>query len=370
MTRSYGQKNLSILKSAFFKCAVIGMTLGINIAHAQESKPLEVQWGGFVDTQFAFDFNKPFNQDRAYTTQPARHNEFGVNLAFVDAKIKSESVRGRLALQAGSSVQSNYAGEPVQGSLGGASLARHLQEAYLGYKIADRLWIDAGIYFSHIGFESWISRDNWAYTRSIVSDYSPYYQTGAKLTYELSDQLSAQVHVLNGWQNINENNANKALGLQLAYNPNASLSFAYYNFLGKEVGDLSRFFNGLLFKSDLSDTLSVGGSYDVGTQTKVSGGSSVWHGGALYVRAKATSKVSLTLRGERYDDRDQVIITTSTPNGFRTWGASLNSDVSLHSQVLWRTEVRQLWSQDAVYPKGQAKSNQDGFIVSSLAVSF
>ena len=64
-------------------------------------------------------------------------------------------------MQAGTSVQANYASEPTLGTVSGPDLARNIQEAYVGYRVTDKLWIDEGIYFSHIGFESWISRDNW-----------------------------------------------------------------------------------------------------------------------------------------------------------------------------------------------------------------
>jgi hypothetical protein len=78
--------------------------------------------GAFVDGYYAFDFNRPRDLDRAYTTQPARHNEFNANLAFVEATLSGSRVRGRLALQAGTSVQANYAGEPTTGAVSGATL--------------------------------------------------------------------------------------------------------------------------------------------------------------------------------------------------------------------------------------------------------
>jgi hypothetical protein len=33
-------------------------------------------FGGFVDTYYAWDFDRPHTFDRVYTTQPARHAEF------------------------------------------------------------------------------------------------------------------------------------------------------------------------------------------------------------------------------------------------------------------------------------------------------
>ena len=63
--------------------------------------PQDVTLDGFIDTYYAYDFNTPKLHERAYTTQPVRHNEFNVNLAYFGATIKREKTRGRLALQYG-----------------------------------------------------------------------------------------------------------------------------------------------------------------------------------------------------------------------------------------------------------------------------
>ena len=130
------------------------------IAHATPAdstpKPV-ITFGAFIDTYFAWDFGQPDAFDRPYTTQPARHDEFNVNLAFLEAKLTGEKVRGRVALQAGTSVQANYAGEPNVGSVSGADLARIIQEAWVGVRVSPKLWVDGGIYFSPIGWEGFIS---------------------------------------------------------------------------------------------------------------------------------------------------------------------------------------------------------------------
>jgi hypothetical protein len=340
-------------------------------ASKKEEDKIPVAFGGFVDTYYAYDFNNPSNHDRAFTTQPARHNEFNVNLAYVDAKLNAERFRGRFALQAGTSVQSNYAAEPTVGSVSGPSLSRHIQEAVIGYRVTDKLWIDAGIYLSHIGFESWISKENWTYTRSLMADFSPYYQSGVKATYQWADTFSTQLHVLNGWQNISENNGNKALGFQAAYAPSDRLSLTYNNFFGNEVGTQSRFFNDFIAKVGITDTLQIAAAYDVGLQQNPGGdSSSVWQTYGVFVRYQFTPKFSLTVRGEQYFDKNQVIVVTGTPNGFQTTGASLTADVALHKQVLWRNEVRGFWSKDSVYPTKTGLATNDGFVVTSLSLWF
>ncbi|HEY5062558.1 MAG TPA: outer membrane beta-barrel protein, partial [Gemmatimonadaceae bacterium] len=71
-----------------------------------------VAFGGFVDGYFAYDFGRPRDIDRAFTTQAVRHDEFNVNLAFIDATLTGTRVRGRIAAQFGTAVQANYAAEP------------------------------------------------------------------------------------------------------------------------------------------------------------------------------------------------------------------------------------------------------------------
>jgi hypothetical protein len=48
---------------------------------------VSVAFGAFVDGYYAYDFGRPRVIDRPFTTQAVRHNEFNVNLAYVEAKL-------------------------------------------------------------------------------------------------------------------------------------------------------------------------------------------------------------------------------------------------------------------------------------------
>ena len=201
-----------------------------------------VTFGAFVDGYYAWDRGRPTMFDRSFaggapfTTQPARHNEFNVNLAYVEAVVAVPRVRGRVALQAGTSVQANYAAEPTQGTVSGPSLARHLQEAYAGWQLAPRLWLDAGIFYSHMGVESWASKDNPSYTRSLVADYSPYYSAGVRAMWEVVPSLTARFDIVNGWQNVSETNQDKGGGLRLDWRAAPGTTLTYYGFVNGEAG--------------------------------------------------------------------------------------------------------------------------------------
>jgi hypothetical protein len=334
-----------------------------------------VTWGGFLDAYFAYDFNQPANLDRSFTTQPARHDEFNINLAHLEVKLAGARTRGRLALQAGTSVQSNYAAEPQVGNISGDELARHIQEAVVGVKVANRLWIDGGIYLSHVGQESWISRDNPTYTRSLIADYSPYYETGVKATWTASSKLTAQFHVLNGWQNISETNNDKAVGVRLDYVATPGLTVGYDNFIGNEMPDTApsrvRVFNEL-FASMTADRLNLWLTFDYGVQgRKPASGKSDWWGAAAIGRLRLAPSVWVSARLERYDDPDGVIVSTGVPDPFQVSGGSVGLDLAPFAGALWRVEARAFSAGRPIFPKGSAGlSDRNGFVVTSLALTF
>lgn len=355
-----------------------GARLSAQTAGAADTS-IKVTFGAFVDAAYAYDRNTPTSRDRAFTTQPARHNEFNVNLAFVEANVTGPRVRGRLALQAGTSVQSNYAAEPQQGSVSGPELARLLQEAYVGYQVTPSLWVDGGVFFSNMGMEGWVSRDNPVYTRSLVADFSPYYSTGVRATWQATPRLTARLDVVNGWQNISESNDDKSVGVRLDFAATANTGLSYYGYAGNEPGARLRLFNGVGIKSRLADKLDVMAQLDAGAQDRAdstsnsSSGRSTWYGGMLIGRLWVTPRWAVTGRVERYADTDQVIIVTGSADPFRANSVSLGVDVRPEARVLWRSEVRAYQADRAVFPdrraaRGVGKGN--GVLVTSLALTF
>ena len=343
--------------------------------------------GAFVDGYFAWDFGRPPSLDRSFsggalfTTQPARHNEFNVNLAFIDAKLDAPHYRGRFALQVGTSVQSNYSGEPNRGSVSGPSLGRHIQEAVVGLKIANNIWIDGGIFYSHLGMETWASRDNLTYTRSLVGDYSPYYQSGVKMTWTASPKLTAQLNVVNGWQNISENNSGKGAGVRFDYAATTTGTISYYNFFSSEAGSKLRTFNGVGVKQT-TGKLTLLGEFDYGSQSKGSrGGQSNWYGWTAVARVQTTPTAALVIRAEGYEDPDQVIVSTGTTThgisslanpALRALGGSVGLDITPFARVAWRSELRGWRNKNALFPDGNNSlpSRSSIVAVSSLSLTF
>ena len=346
-------------------------------AKAMPDTTPKITFDGYVDGYYAWDFDRPNNFDRAYTTQPARHGEFNINLAFVDMRIAGPRYRGRIAVQYGTSVQSNYAGEPTIGHVSGPSVSQFIQEATIGYELSPAVWVDGGIFLAHTGYESWISRDNLTYTRSLMADYSPYYEAGVKLTWQPSAAVTAQLDVVNGWQDISKYNTPPAAGIRVDYTVNPTLTLSYDNFVGNLGADTSatqmRFYNDFIAQYNPSAAWQFAAVFDVGTQghSTADSGTATWYGAAFIAKYHVTPRVAVVGRAERFADPDQVIVKTGLAASFETNSASLGTDIALMPRVLWRTELRGYWSSGRVWPAHRPGeySRDDGFAVTSLALT-
>jgi hypothetical protein len=348
-------------------CAALSLLLGLAVrADALDSLMVRnLSVGGFVDAYYVYDIAKPPSRDRSFTTQPLRHNEFNLNLGLIDLKYASEKAHGRVALQTGTYVQSNYAAEP--------GLLQNIHEASAGFSPDGAWWFDMGIFASHIGCESAISRDNYNYSRSLMAEYSPYYEAGLRLSGPVSPKATLGLLVVNGWQNIRETNGDKAVGTQLQVKPNDAVLFNWSTFIGNEAPDnvakQTRIFNDFYVQARLAKDVESFFMFDVGFQKRPTGGYARWYSPALVMRFTVSPSVKIGTRVEYYADREQVIVATGTPNGFQTFGASVNLDYAVSDNFLFRVEGRGFRSKDRVFPSSKGPRDTDGFVTMSFALS-
>jgi hypothetical protein len=269
-------------------------------------------------------------------------------------------------------MDANYSAEP--------GVLKNIFEANAGVKISKKknIWVDAGIMPSHIGFESALSKDCWTLTRSMLADNSPYFETGVKLSYTSDNEkwyLSALL--LNGWQRIQriDGNNSPAFGHQLTFKPNAKLAFNSSSFIGSDKPDSvkqMRYFHNLYAQIQATKKLGFIAGFDIGAeqQTKSSSKYNLWYSPVLIARYATTTKSFLALRFEYYFDKNGVIISTGTANGFQTLGYSVNYDYIIRENILWRIEAKMLNSKDRVFMEGVNSTNTNYAIGTSLAISF
>jgi hypothetical protein len=339
---------------------------------------------GYIEAYYSHDFTAPKTaQERpGFLYNHKRNREININLAFIKGAYVSERVRGNLAIQVGTYAQYNYAAEQ--------DLVRNIFEANAGVKLSSKkdLWLDAGIFSSHIGFESAISKDCWTLTRSIVAENSPYYLAGAKLTYNSSNgKWTLLGSVLNGWQRIAKlpGYSGPSVSTQVQFRPSSKLTLNWSSFIGSDRPDSlkqGRFYNNVYAIINPAGKFGVILGFDIGADRKpiisgrrVGNGSYVWYTPVIIARLATSEKSYLAGRIEYYDDKNGVIIATGTasadqPNGFQTWGYSLNYDYTIMTNVLFRLEGKVYSSKDAIFETSSGMSKTNTALTTSLAISF
>lgn len=349
------------------------MLIGIQVMAQSDSPKDSLTVSAYAEAYYTYDFNKPDGNNRpGFIYSHNRHNEFNLNLGFIKTAYNAERVRANLALAAGTYINANYTAEP--------GVLKNIYEANIGVKLSrhKNLWLDAGILPSHIGFESAVSKDCWSLTRSILAENSPYYEAGAKLNYTTDDGkwlLSALA--LNGWQRIKRVDGNSLMswGTQVQFKPSDKVLLNYSTFIGTDKPDsarLMRIFHNVYGVFSITDKLGLTLGFDVGTEEKTpdGNGTNTWYSPVGIARYAFSDKWVIAARGEYYSDENGVIISSGTPNGFKTIGYSFNIDHSPAKNFLVRLEARSFNSKDRIFIKQGDAVKSNTFIASSIAVSF
>jgi len=213
----------------------------------------------------------------------AANQHEALNVAAVELVRTPKPFGAHLTLVGGESSDLVHAAEP-------RSAVRHIYQASVSYAVRDTT-IEAGVYPSHIGFEGFFSKDNWNYTQGLLGVYSPYYQSGVKVSRPLSAHWSAQLHLLRGWQNITDPRAPKAVGTALTYGDDrTSASFNTY-------ADSHRKFGQLIASWKATPSLSVAASLDRGRELPAN-----WLGAGAWARYALSDRTAVAVRVERFRD--------------------------------------------------------------------
>lgn len=343
------------------------------LAAQTDSTTKTLTFSGYVETYYAYDFSTPASHNRPFFIYSYnRHNEFNLNLGLIKAAFAGKKTRANLALMAGTYANANLAAEP--------GVLQNVFEANAGVKISKNreIWVDAGIFPSHIGFESAIGKDCWSLTRGMIAESSPYYESGVKIGYTTDNQqwfFSALV--LNGWQRIQrpEGNQTPAFGHQITFKPNERLTLNSSSFIGNDLRNETRrmrYFHNFYGIFQLNPQIGLTYGIDAGAQQQgfQSNEYDVWVNHVFMLRVSASDRTFVNLRAEYYDDPQGIIIYSGTPNGFKTFGYSVNVDYQIHEQALWRLEARRFISRDELFQNPDGLSNSNFCITSALAISF
>lgn len=324
----------------------------------------------FVDVFYVYDFNQPQGRTRQpFVFNHNRHNAFNLNLGLVKFAVEHSKYRANLALHTGTYANDNYAAEP--------GLLKNIFEANVGIALNKKntLWLDAGILPSHIGFESAISTENPTLTRSILAENSPYFLTGAKLSFAPNEQWEIAGLVVNGWQRIQrlQGNSLPSFGTQVSFSPSEKVTLNWSTFIGTDDPDTTRrmrYFSNLYGSFQFGEKFNLTTGFDLGIQQQFKGSAAynLWWSGIVIAQYKIAKKWQAAIRAEYYQDETGVIIPTGTVNGFQTIGVSFNIDYAPIKHIRCRIEGRWFNSMDNIFETKTSNSNNNFIVAASIAV--
>ncbi len=364
----YKKMKLSILLLIFF----LSTNLLAQEFNQSQNKPI-VSLSGFVDAYYVYDFNQPDVGPRQnFLFNYNRHNEFNINLGLIKLNVLHAKYRANIALHAGTYANDNYAAEP--------GLLKNIFEANVGIALngKNNLWLDAGVFPSNLGFESAISIENMTLTRSLVAESSPYFLSGAKITYTLNEQWELVGLISNGWQRIQrvEDSSLPSFGTQISFRPDESLTLNWSTFIGTDDPDSTRrmrYFNNFYGIFQLTEKINLIAGFDYGIQQESNNLIiyDKWLAPVVIAQYSINKNWNTAVRAEYYQDQAEVIISTATADGFNTTGFSWNIDYMPTPNVACRLETRWLKSNDKIYTVDNNSFTDNNLIIAgSIAVQF
>jgi len=226
----------------------------------------------------------------------ARNNGFGLSFAGMDAVYDSDKAGATISLRYGPSVTRYFAGtEPAS--------AANVTQAFATLKPSDAMSIDFGQFYTIYGAEvaeSWL---NYNYTRGgLYYAMQPFWHTGARLNYKLSDQLTIKGMLVNGTNRAIETTKNMpGVGLQVAYTAESfSVIAGYLGSLDSDSEFFDQFFD--VVASTKLGSIELLANFDYGMNKGDADFS--WLGASLAGRLALSEDFRVALRGEFLSDPD------------------------------------------------------------------
>jgi hypothetical protein len=181
-----------------------------------------------ADVDYTYDFRHPKDDTIGGSSEIFRANEVQITQLGVGGDFHYDHVRARFMTQYGmySTTTPRNDSSYSRGQWDMANAYRYLSEAYGGYHwdALHGINVDAGIFMSYVGLFSYYNFDNWAYQPSYVSSNTPWFFTGVRAQFFVSDKLKIEPWFVNGWQSYGRFNNRPGIGGQILWRPTGKLS--------------------------------------------------------------------------------------------------------------------------------------------------
>ncbi|MGA1999731.1 MAG: porin [Terriglobales bacterium] len=330
-------------------------------------------FSGFMDTYYGYNFNQPKSQTNTLRSFDGPSNQFALNMIELNLDKPPDPTNSRLGyhLGLGFGQAMNVVNSTDPAGLG---FAQYLKEAYFSYlaPVGKGLQMDIGKFVTPHGAEVIETKDNFNYSRGLLFSYAiPYYHYGLRAKYSFNDKYSVTGFVVNGWNDIYDNNTGKTYGVTFGWNPTKKISIAEGYMAGPETAGTNAHWRQL---SDTVVTYSPTGklttmlNFDYGRGDRVTGIPTpvFWTGIAGYVKYAFNDLYAVATRYEYYNDHDGF--TTGAPQHLNEFTGTFQRMVAHH--LITRLEFRRDFSNRPVFTKGTTPVMGQNTMAAGLVYAF
>ncbi len=195
-----------------------------------------------VDANYTRSSNNPNDHTVVGSTALARNNEMEVSCAAIGGDFNYNGARGRIMTQFGtrSTVVPRNDYSPYRGQYDLANVYRYISEAYAGYhfNVMHGINVDAGMFMSYIGLNSYYQVENWEYQASYTSDNTPWFFNGMRIQLFPTAKLKVELWAINGWQSYGMFNEMPGLGGNITWQPNENIKVLTNDYWGNDAAGL------------------------------------------------------------------------------------------------------------------------------------
>jgi hypothetical protein len=364
----------------------LAIALGIaSGASAQDPPPSytagPLKFQGYVDGYYSFNGNHPASRNNGYDRFfDIQANQFSLNMAGLYMSTDPAPVGVTLQLGFGRGWDIFHATEPnnspalVPGGASSRSIVRYIPQAYVTVKPKSMkgFTFDFGKFVTSAEAEVTESHLGWNYSRSLLYSNGPFYHMGARVTQAVNDKWTVGVQLVNGWNNVEDNNTKKTIGLTSAL---VFKKWGLYNvyYGGPEVGDGkgSRHFLNNVITLTPSSKVSAYMTYDYGMDKGDYGlgrGTNNWWAANAAMKVQWDSSWSTAFRYDFFNDVDGLITGGARRHQEFTGTLEYKLAAAMGSTFVMRGEYRRDWASTPFFDRGNQNGNSKTQTTATIGV--
>ncbi len=332
-----------------------------------------IDFSGRVSAYYTYNANHPASMTNQLYNFNVKANQLSLDMAEFNLSHTADPVGFELDLGFG------RAFDIIAGSEQQPSIFRNIRQAYVSLRPPEGKGfdVDFGKFVTSAGAEVIETDTNWNYSHSLLFAWAiPYYHFGIRTSFPVGKHFTGGFQVVNGWNNVEDNNSGKTIGLTGALVMKKFSWFTNYYAGPENAGTNSGWRN--LFDTTLLLTppgkVNAYINFDYAQNKMPTGALTVtgkdtgkWYGIAAAVHLQATSKWAFTPRIEWFKDRDGLAIG-GPPQDMKEF--TITGEYKMVEGLFGRAEYRRDWSNQPFFDRGLdlgVHKNQDTLSLGLLA---